>query len=121
MTQPAKTPSRKKRRRLVLGLAVVGALVGALFACSRTMMYARPHAGYVYLSIGDDPPGRYLQIYGTTFFGVTIYEQVGQWEKFLHIFWALESALMLLFAIIGGAAGWTVGARLSHRLTKRSS
>ena len=74
-----------------------------------------------YISIGDDPPGRYLQIYGTTFFGVTIYEQVGQWERFSHISRALESGLMLLFAIIGGAAGWIVAATLNHVLTKRFS
>lgn len=121
MTHPAETPPRKKRRRLVVCLAVAGALVGAFFACSKTMMYARPHATYVYLSIDDDPPGRYLQIYGLTFFGVTIYEQVGQWEKFSRISRALEWGLMLLFAIIGGAAGWTVGAKINHVLTRRSS
>lgn len=120
MTQPAKTPSRKKSGPLVVGLAVVGALVGAGFVCSRTNYYARPDVTYVYLT-DVDPPGRYLQIYGATFLGVTIYEQVEQWEKFLHIVWALESALMLLFAIIGGAAGWIAGARLSRVLTKRSS
>ena len=114
MTQPAKTPSRKKPRPLVVGLAVVSALVGAGFACSRTMIYVRPHVTYV------DPPGRYLQIYGTTFFGVTIYEQVGQWEKFSHISGALQSGLMLLFAIIERAAGGIAGAKLSHRLAKRS-
>ena len=79
------------------------------------MIYVRPHVTYV------DPPGRYLQIYGATFLGVTIYEQVEQWKKFLHIFRALEWGLMLLFAIIGGAAGWIVGAKLHHGLTKRCS
>ncbi len=100
ITQSVQTPSRKKR--LVVSLAVVGALLGGGLAPFTTGIHSKGLPGGVYV---------------ITFLGAEVYEYVGPWENFSTIDKVWLLGLMLLFAVIGAAVGGTVGGKLSRRIT----
>ena len=100
ITQSLQTRFRKKR--LVVSLAVVGALLGGGLAPFTTGIHAK-----------GLPDG----VYSIAFLGAEVYEYVGPWDKFSTIekIWSL--GLMLLFGVIGAAVGGTMGGMLSRRIT----
>ncbi len=100
ITQSVQTPSRKKR--LVVSLAVVGALLGGGLAPFTTGIHAKGLPGGVY---------------SITFLGAEVYEYVGPWDNFSTIEKVWSLGLMLLFGVIGAAVGGTVGGKLSRRIT----
>ncbi len=102
ITQTVQRPSRKKRKWLVVSLAVVGALLGGGLAPFTTGIHAKGLPGGVY---------------SITFLGAEVYEYVGPWENFSTIETVWLLGLMLLFAVIGAAVGGTVGGMLSRRIT----
>ncbi len=106
ITQTVQTPSRKKRKWLVVSLAVVGALLGGGLAPFTTGIHAK-----------GLPSG----VYSITFLGAEVYKYVGPWDDFSTIdnVWLL--GLMLVFGVIGAAVGGKVGGMLSRHPTKRYS
>ncbi len=91
-----------RKKRFVVSLAVVGALLGGGLAPFTTGIHAK---------------GRPGGVYSITFLGAEVYEYVGPWENFLTIDKVWLLGLMLVFAVIGAAVGGTVGGKLSRRIT----
>ena len=91
-----------RKKRFVVFLAVVGALLGGGLAPFTTGIHAK-----------GLPSG----VYSITFLGAEVYEYVGPWDNFSTIANVWLLGLMLVFAVIGAAVGGKVGGMLSRRIT----
>ncbi len=91
-----------RKKRFVVSLAVVGALLGGGLGAFTTGILVKGCRGGVY---------------SITFLGAEVYEYVGPWDNFSTIEKVWLWCVMLLFAVIGAAVGGTVGGMLSRRIT----
>ena len=91
-----------RKKRFVVSLALVGALLGGGLAPLTTEVHAK---------------GLPRGVYSITFLGAEIYEYVGPWDHFSTIDKVWLLGLMLVFAVIGAAVSGNVGDMLSRRIT----
>ena len=91
-----------RKKRFVVSLAVVGALLGGGLAPFTTGIHAK---------------GVSNGINSITFLGAEVYEYVGPWDNFSTIEKVWLWGVMLLFAVSGAAVVGTVGGMLSRRIT----
>ncbi len=91
-----------RKKRFVVSLAVVGALLGGGLGAFTTGILAKGCRGGVY---------------SITFLGAEVYEYVGPWDNFSTIANVWLLGLMLVFGVIGAAVGGKVGDMLSRRIT----
>ncbi len=91
-----------RKKRFVVSLAVVGALLGGGLAPFTTGIYAK--------GVSDG-------VNSITFLGAEVYEYVGPWDNFSTIEKVWLLGLMLVFGVIGAAVGGKVGGMLSRRIT----